>query len=100
MRPRHLRPFFAWTSEFARVDPREPHWHLGPVAVASAWRGKGVGSELMSAFIDTVDRQGDYAYLETDKLENVSFYRRFGFEVMSESKVLGAHCWFMDRRPR
>ena len=100
MRPRHLRRFFEWTSDLTRIDPTEPHWHLGPVAVAAAWRGKGVGSALMTAFIGKVDQRGDYAYLETDKLENVAFYRRFGFDLMSESDLLGAHIWFMDRRPR
>ena len=97
---RHLRRFSEWTSALSKFDPTEPHWHLGPVAVELAWRGTGVGSALMSAFIDKMDQRGDYAYLETDKPENVTFYRRFGFELMSESDLLGAHNWFMDRRPQ
>ncbi len=100
MGPRHLRRFSEWTSALSKFDPTEPHWHLGPVAVDLAWRGKGVGSALMAAFIDKMDQRGDYAYLEADRPENVTVYRRFGFELMSESDLLGAHNWFMDRRPR
>jgi hypothetical protein len=29
----------------------------------------------------------------------VSFYQRFGFEVVDEAIVLGAHNWFMRRPP-
>ena len=97
--PRHVRRFVEWTSALTKQEPREPHWHLGPVAVDASWRGKGVGSALMRAFIEKVEQRGDYAYLETDKPENVGFYQRFGFEVMSESEILGTRNWFMDRRP-
>ena len=54
----------------------------------------------MTVFVEKLDQRGDYAYLETDRAENVPFYRRFGFELLSESDLLGAHNWFMDRRPR
>ena len=81
-------------------EPEEPHWHVGPVAVDPAWQGKGVGSKLMQAFVEKLDASGDYAYLETDKPENVTFYRRFGFEIRSEPEFLGVKNWLMDRHPR
>jgi hypothetical protein len=39
-------------------------------------------------------------YLETDKPENVTFYKRFGFEVVDEHPVLGIKNWFMLRDAR
>lgn len=36
-----------------------------------------------------MDDCGTLAYLETDRAENVPFYRRFGFAVVAEAKVLG-----------
>ena len=45
-----------------------------------------------------MDKEGSSAYLETDKIENVIFYRKFGFEIISEANVIGAHNWFMMRK--
>ena len=66
--PRHLRRFIAWTGALGQHEPEAPHWHLGPVAVDPAWQGKGVGTALMTAFIEKVDQRSDYTYLETDRL--------------------------------
>ena len=44
-----------------------------------------------------MDSAGALAYLETDKPENVRFYERFGFEVVTEDDVVGVHNWFMTR---
>ncbi len=44
-----------------------------------------------------MDESRFMAYLETDKRENVAFYKRFGFEVVGEHKVLGVQNWFMLR---
>lgn len=45
-----------------------------------------------------MDAARENAYLETDKPENVRFYRRFGFEVIGEGEVLGVANYFMLRR--
>jgi hypothetical protein len=31
----------SWVGEWARRDPSEPHWHLGPVAVEPELQGQG-----------------------------------------------------------
>ena len=86
-----------WSSGWARHDPSAPHWHLGPVGVERDLQGKGIGSALLTAFRDLVDANHGLAYLETDKSINVPFYQRFGFEVTTESPILGVPCWFMVR---
>ena len=53
---------FRWIGEWARRDPSEPHWHLGPVAVDSHLQGHGIGDDCAAL-----------SYLETDKSENVRF---------------------------
>jgi ribosomal protein S18 acetylase RimI-like enzyme len=78
----------------------ERHWHVGPVAVEPQLQGRGVGGLVMRRFCDRMDMEGELAWLETEKPENVVFYRRLGFEVMSESDVFTLHTWFMQRRPR
>ena len=86
-----------WVGEWARRDPKEPHWHLGPVAVDSGLRGRGIGRAMLARFCAAMDEKHELAYLETDKSENVHFYQRFGFSVISEGKVLGITNWFMLR---
>ena len=98
--PRVLMGVLSWVGEWARVDPAEPHWHLGPVAVDANLRGKGIGGALVADFCARVDTTGSIAYLETDKKENVPFYERFGFFVTAESSVLGVPNWFMTRGRR
>jgi hypothetical protein len=39
------------------------------------------------------------AFLETDKPENVTFYRKFGFQSIDEIAILGLRTWFMRRAP-
>jgi ribosomal protein S18 acetylase RimI-like enzyme len=78
----------------------ERHWHVGPVAVEPQLQGHGIGSLVMRQLCDRMDEEGEIAWLETEKPENVVFYRRLGFEVMSESDVFSLHTWFMQRPPR
>jgi hypothetical protein len=47
-----------------------------------------------------MDQDGEMAWLETSKPENVVFYLRAGFEVVTESDVYELHTWFMRRDPR
>ena len=86
-----------WTGEWARRDPVERHWHLGPVAVDVHLRGQGVGSTMLAALCARMDECSALSYLETDKPENVPFYQKFGFRVVAEAKVLGVSNWFMSR---
>ena len=52
-----------------------------PSTGASAVQGRGIGHELMKTYCDELDRQALDGYLETDRVENVAFYRRFGFDI-------------------
>lgn len=88
-----------WAGEWARRDPTRAHWHLGPVAVAPYLQGKGIGGAMLSAFCERMEQEHTLSYLETDKLENIAFYERFGFRVIEECTVLGVPNWFMTRAP-
>jgi ribosomal protein S18 acetylase RimI-like enzyme len=89
-----------WLGAWAKQDPKTRHCHLGPVAVDTHLQGMGIGSRLMKAHCAQVDAAGEDAYLETDKLANVRFYERFGFEVVGEQEILGVPNWFMLRQAR
>jgi GNAT superfamily N-acetyltransferase len=89
-----------WLAAWAAHEPMEPHCHLGPIGVAPDVQGRHVGLQLMDQYCDEVDRKGLAGYLETDRAENVRFYRRFGFEMHKEADVLGVHNYFMWRDAR
>ena len=94
-----LHQILAWNGAWSKHDPREAHWHLGPVAVDRAAQGQGVGGALLDAFARRMDERRATAYLETDKQMNVRIYERLGFEVVAEEPVLGVPNWYMLRTP-
>ncbi len=98
--PAELWRLHRWLCASEAHDPVEPHWHLGPVAVAVDRQRQGVGGRLLRAFCADIDRRGEVAFLETDKLDNVRFYGRCGFQVARQGKVLGTPNWWLRRPAR
>jgi len=88
-----------WHNEWARHDPLDQHWHLGPVGVLPPHQGKGIGTKLLSRFCQEVDACLSSAYLETDTDKNVRFYERFGFEVVKETEIFDVKNRYMWRPP-
>lgn len=88
-----------WRNEWARHDPMNQHWHLGPVGVLPSHQGKGIGTNLLSRFCQEVDACLSPAYLETDSDKNVQFYERFGFEVTKVTKIFDVKNHYMWRHP-
>ena len=86
-----------WVGEWSRRDPATLHWHLGPVAVDPSVQGQGIGSAMLTAFCAHMDAYGTFSYLETDRPQNVRFYKKFGFIVAAEATVVGVPNWFMSR---
>ena len=89
-----------WHTEWGRHDPLEQHWHLGPIGVLPTHQGSGIGSILMERFCKEVDACLAKAYLETDLDKNVRFYEKFGFKVVSESKIFDVKTPYMLRASR
>ena len=81
------------------VPPR--HWYLPTLGVDPPCQGQGIGSTLMRPVLARADAEGLLCYLETEKVENVRFYRRHGFEVAAEHDLPsgGPHFWTMKREP-
>lgn len=88
-----------WFKEWADHDPAEQHWHLGPIGVLPSHRRMGIGTELMRRFCKEVDKCSAMAYLETDSDDNVRFYEKFGFRLISESSIFDVPNRYMLRDP-
>jgi len=61
-----------------------PHAYLWFLGVTPEAQGHGVGSRLIKVKLDQLDQAGTPAFLETATERNVAFYRRHGFDVLSE----------------
>lgn len=98
--PASLLRVLDWQGTWERHHPTGAHHHLGPIAVDRGRQGSGIGSMIMKELAARWDRTDDPAYLETDKSQNVDFYRRHGFTVIADGPVLGRPNWLMLREPR
>ena len=91
--PRSLRLMSVW----AKHDPQQRHWHLGPIGVHPELQGRGVGKALLGSFLKTVDEQRCPAYLETDVDRNVVLYEKLDFRVVAQEEINGVNNRFMWR---
>jgi GNAT superfamily N-acetyltransferase len=85
----------------AHAEVCEPHWYLAALGSDPAWQRRGVGSALLTPVLERADATGVRCYLETGNEDNVPWYRRQGFEVLSEVAVQrGPTIWSMHRLPQ
>ncbi|MAE93594.1 MAG: hypothetical protein CL910_02940 [Deltaproteobacteria bacterium] len=88
-------------AEVARVlescHPLGGHAYLSTLGVLPAAQRGGVGRALLWDWLDEVDRDGAWAWLETDRAECLPLYRSGGFEVRDEIEVLGVPVSLMER---
>ena len=86
-----------WFARWCHLDPEEPHVHLGPIGVAPDAQGQGIGTALMHRYIEHLKQEQIAGYLETDRLSNIEFYKKFGFVVQREEQLIGTPTWYMWR---
>ncbi len=80
LRPPAVLKGLRYTLAIEKARPRDEHWYLCLLAAdPMAWR-RGIGTALLEPGLETVDADGLSCYLETQKEDNIAYYRRFGFE--------------------
>jgi GNAT superfamily N-acetyltransferase len=97
-----IERFVALGTAIDANTPDELHWHLNMIGTHPDWQRNGLAGSLMATTFEIADAAGLPCYLETETVENVAYYRRFGFEVRTEWDVEvpgapGPHMWGMLR---
>ena len=84
-----------------RLHIKEPHWYVFVLGVCPERQGEGLGRALLGPALARADRDRLPTYLETTKERNLTFYGRFGFEVVQEVSIPGGGppVWTMLRQP-
>ncbi len=85
-----------------KAHPREPLWYLEMLVVEPSAQRGGVGGALQDHVYRLADQEQVPSYLETQKAENLGYYRRFGYEQVQELHPVkkGPPLWTMRREPR
>jgi predicted GNAT family N-acyltransferase len=58
-----------------------PDGHIGRMAVLKAWRGRGVGSSILTALIEAARKRGDRELVLSAQVSAIAFYRAHGFAI-------------------
>lgn len=86
--------------QWGRLQANQPpHWYLLALGVEPSLQGRGLGGRLLYEGLCRADESQAPCYLETMLPQNVTFYRKHGFEVLVEGRLgSGLPFWTM-RRP-
>jgi GNAT superfamily N-acetyltransferase len=98
---RRMFATFDYTESKRKTLPA-PYWYLSQLGVVPERQGQGYGSRLLAPMLARCDVDGVAAYLETETTDNVAFYEKRGFRVLTDEVLpdSGARLWTMWRAPQ
>lgn len=70
-----------------QLNHAERCWFLLALAVDPSSQGQGLGRAIVQPVLDRADHESVPCYVETVKRDNLSFYRRLGFEIVYEARL-------------
>ena len=84
-----MRAYSQYVDKLHRKLVPYQHWYLQIIGVDPAYQGQGFSSRLVRPMLERIDREHLPCFVETNTERNVTIYRQFGFEVISEQKIPG-----------
>lgn len=84
------------------AHPKDRLWYLMLLCVDPSAQRSGIGAKLQESMLRSADAEATDCYLETQKPDNVPYYRRFGYELVRELSPVrgGPSLYLMRRSPR
>ena len=92
----HLKLAMIRESKIKKLQYPGLTYYLWFIGIDPAEQGKGIGSQLLREVISGSSGSGRQILLETSNVQNVKWYRKFGFEVYNNLD-LGYLLYFMKR---
>jgi len=81
-------------SAIKKLHPKIDMAYLWFIGVLPGWQHKGIGSKLLSDLIEVKSTENLPMFLETSTINNIPWYKKFGFEVYAELE-LGYKLYFL-----
>ncbi|HEY4195369.1 MAG TPA: N-acetyltransferase [Mucilaginibacter sp.] len=81
-----------------KVKPKIPMTYIWFIGVNPYCHHAGHGSVLLSDLLSASEKEGLPVYLETSTLNNLPWYKRFGFEIYDQL-IIGYTLFFLKRSP-
>ncbi len=90
-----------YTEKIHHQAAPEAHWYLWAIGVEPTCQGRGIGGRLLESVLEKASQSGLCCYLETHNSKNPSFYKKYGFEVVSDAVIpkRDLRVWAMVRKP-
>jgi ribosomal protein S18 acetylase RimI-like enzyme len=101
-RPRSLMDGNRYVAALAHAHRKDPQWYLMVLCADPVAQRSGVGTMLLDHGLGMVDTEGVGSHLETPRLDNVAYYRRFGYDLVETVTPVegGPPFYAMWRAPR
>jgi predicted GNAT family N-acyltransferase len=61
-----------------------PDGHIGRMAVLKAWRGRGIGAQMLARLVEAAQQRGDRQVALSAQVHALGFYRSHGFRPVGE----------------
>lgn len=81
-RPRAMLDGNRYMVALVGAHRKDPQWYLMVLCADPSVQRSGVGTMLMEHALAQVDAEGVGSHLETPRLDNVAYYRRFGYDLI------------------
>lgn len=78
--------FNSFVDAHTHKNIKQPYWHISPICVSTQKQGNGYGSALIQYSLDYIKDECP-CFLETQHPRNVSFYKKCGFQLVSDVKL-------------
>lgn len=90
-----------YEDELEKHAPARPYWYLGVLATHPRYHNQGLASAVLAPVFALADEAHLPCWLETEEVENITFYENRGFTERVEFALPdGTPVWWMGRPAR
>jgi len=83
-------------SKIKNIQPKDTMYYLWFIGVNPQYQHHGAGSLMLQEVLEDSEQKKRPIYLETSTLENLPWYKKFGFSIYNELD-LGYNLYFLKR---